>query len=314
LRDFLHKKKQPGKGIEDISHFFLSPVNTPEPKTTSSESKHRVIMPVTLHRIIAVISQTPTIPTIFWSSQIASILSHSGKRVLVIDVGTEPEKLGYVLNSVTIHPTLGDLLNQTDKSIAVDVPGGFRVLAFQLQLKELDKFKDEEQEILFQSLRKEEQQADIVLLNIHFDQSNTDLLVHLQTLHEAVVVGSPEDLFGAYRMLKVLFYLRPSLCVGLVEYGTSEGAYRGGVQRLVMASKEFLKTSPVVLGGIGGSASAKANGSHPTFANGSSQEQAMVGICKRILEGLNGEGSRGLFFEHIQARMKAHFVEKGKSV
>ena len=270
-------------------------------------------MPGTLHRIIAVISQTPKIPTIFWSSRIASILSHCGKRVLVIDIGTEPEKLGYVLNSVTIHPTLGDLLNQTDKSITVEVPGGFRVLAFQLQLQELDKFKDEEREILFQSLRKEEQQADIVLLNIHFDQSNTDLPVYLQTLHEAVMVGSPEDLLGAYRMLKVLFYLRPSLCVGLVEYGTSEGAYRGGVQRLVMASKEFLKTSPVVLGGIGGSTSAQANGSHPTFENGSSQEQAMVGICKRILEGLNGEGSRDLFFESIQSQMKVHFVEKGKT-
>ncbi len=303
MRDYL-KKKQSGKDVEDIAHFFLSPVQAPESKPVSTEKKRPIILPGNLHRIIAVISQTPKIPTIFWSSQIASTLSRCGKKVLLIDIGTESEKLGYVLNSLTIQPTLGDLLNQPDKSISVESPGGFRVLAFQLQLHELNNFKDEEREILFQTLRKEEQQADVVLLNIHFDQMNTDLILYFQSLHETVLIVSPEDLFGAYRMLKILFCVRPDLCVGLVEYGSSESAYRGGIQRLVMASKEFLKTSPVVLGGIGGSTSVKVNGMHRTFVNGSSQEQAMEGVCKRILEGLSGEGSRELFFEHIQAQLK----------
>lgn len=204
MRDYL-KKKRSGKDVEDIAHFFLSPVQAPESKPVSTEKKRPIILPGNLHRIIAVISQTPKIPTIFWSSQIASTLTRCGKRVLVIDVGTEPEKLGYVLNSVTIHPTLGDLLNQTDKSITVEGPGGFRMLAFQLQMHELNNFKDEEREILFQTLRKEEQQSDVVLLNIHFDQMNADLISYLQSLHETVLIVSPEDLFGAYRMLKILF-------------------------------------------------------------------------------------------------------------
>ena len=310
MSDPIQDKKSAGKGVEDIAHFFLSSVKTPESES-AEVGNERECASKTVHRVIGVVGQTPEVPTIFWSCQLAAALSQCGKRVLVIDVGTEPEKLTAVFNSVTIHPTLDGLLNQPERKIAIDSPAGFRILAFQMQLSEFRQLKSEEREILFQTLREEEQQSDIVLLNLHFDMTKADLLPYLESLQEAVVVVSPDDLFGAYRVVKVLFAIRPDLSMGLMEYGNCKGSYRGGIHRLVMASKEFLKAVPVVLGGVTGDMSVKAHGQMPTFQKKNPQSQALARICKQILQGLNGKESHDLFFEKIQSQVVT-FNETGR--
>ena len=305
MRDFLPPQKPLGKGVEDISHFFLSPAEVPSIVPASPNDSASPKVPGMLHRIIAVVSETPRIPTLFWSSQLASVLSQAGKKVMIIDVGTEPGMLADVFHDTLIHPSLNDLLNQADKSITVEGPGGFRILGFQIHLDELRQFKPEELEILFQILRKEEQEVDIVLLNIRFDfmQVDTDIVTYLQFLHESILVVSPEDLLGSYRLLKVLYKIQPGLTVGIMECGSDQGPYHGGIQRLVMASKEFLNKSPAVLGGIEGSVRFGSNGGGlPTLHQGSSQQKAMVGIGKRILQGFNGGEGRGLFFEFLQTK------------
>jgi len=303
----MEPKKRLGKGLEDISHLFLSPAQPPQQKSALTENRPEPIARGSLPRVIGVISGTPDIPTIFWTGHLALALARDGKKVLVVDVGTDKDELASVLQPVAIQPSLGDLLDQPEKAVTVDGPLGLRVLAFQMQREELRRFKQEEREILFQILRKEEQQADALLLNISFDWTDLDALSYLKCLHEAVLVVSTRDLLGAYRILKVLVHVQPGLRVGLVEYREPEATTQTRVDRIVMASKEFLKRSPLVLGWIPSdsfmmqSIAAKA----PLLL--SDQEgpglQALLEIGKRVFKGLNGQESRGLFFDAIQAQL-----------
>jgi len=155
----------------------------------------------------------------------------------VVDIGTAPTKLALVLDTLVIHPSLNDLPKQPGKPIAVECRGGYRVLPFQIKLRDLQQFDPVQHEILFQMLQREEGQADILLLNIPFDMTQADLFCYLQFLHETILVVSLQDLLGAYRNLKVLFSIRPSLHVGLIEHETNQSAYRGGIHRLVSAAK-----------------------------------------------------------------------------
>jgi hypothetical protein len=246
---------------------------------------------------------------------LALALSRFGKKVLVVDVGTEPVKLVAVLDSAVIYPSLNDLLKQPERAISVEGPGGCRLLGFQIQLGELDQLNQMERKILFQILEMEEGQADILLLNLHLNMNHRGLFSYIQSLDEAVLVVSPQELLGSYLILKALFSVRPDLRVELVEYGTSQGTYREGVHRLVFASRGFLQRSPVVLGSVPIDAFKAAMGKFRAVNGEGPQVHAMAEIGKRILEGSNGQENldRGLFFEQIQSRWhhESKFGEEG---
>lgn len=300
----MQHRRRLGKGIDDISHFFLSPTQSPDLKRQWPGDRPATGTPGKLHRVIGVASQTAGVPGFFWSSQLALALSRLGKKVLVVDVGTEPERLTSELDSSIIHPSLNELLRQPDRAITMEGPGGCRVLGFRMQLGELDQFNQDEREILFQILGMEEGQADILLLNLHLNMNLGDLFSYIQSLDEAVFVVSPQKLLGSYCVLKAFFSIRPDLRVDLVEYGTSLGTNREGVHRLAFASRGFLQRSPVVLGSVPVDTFLAAHGPPHVFKHESPQAQAMVEIAKRILEGSGGQEKfdRGLFFEQIESR------------
>jgi len=291
----MQHKRRLGKGIDDISHFLLSPAQSPDLKRQWPGDGPATSTAGKLHRVIGVASQTAGVAGLFWSSQLAIALSRLGKKVLVVDVGTEPERLTSDLDSSGIHQSLGDLLSQAGGAIPVEGLGGYRVLGFQLRMGELRRFNPMQREILFEILRRKEEQADILLLNIRFDMTEADLLFYLQSLHEAVFVISPQDLLGSYSILKALFTLRPDLRVGLIEYGISKDAYQGGAYRLALASGEFLQISLSVLGFVSEGGWMRAEGP---------RAETMVEIGKKILQGSNGQEGcgRGLFFEQIQSQ------------
>jgi MinD-like ATPase involved in chromosome partitioning or flagellar assembly len=310
----MDRKKRLGRGLEDISHLFLSPVKPVESEPSQPEKKQAcrtggpaIAARSSRPRVIAVVGRTPGVSSIFWAGHVASALSRCGKKTLVMDVGTKREELVLVLKSMAIHPTLGDLLNQSDKSIAIEGPLGFRILTFQLQLGELREFKEEEREILFQILREEEQLADVLLLNISLDLNQSDALSYLRCLQEAVLVVSAQDLPEAYRTLKILFHVRPSLRVGLIEYARSDSYPQGGLQKLVLACGEFLRQSPMVLGRIPPDSSMMRSVMTKTLLelsdNPGPAGQALLEIGQNILNGLNGREHRPLFFDEIQTQL-----------
>lgn len=297
----MERKKRLGKGIEEISHYFLSSAGPLAPKPVLPEIGQPISSTNNRHRIIAITSQTPNIPSLFWSSQFAIALSSCGRKVLMVDVGTDRRQLSSVMNSMIVYPSLSDFLDQENKTITVKAPGGFQMLSFQIRLEELRQFNAGECEILFEILMSEEQAADVLLLNIDFDAMQNDLGPYLQSLHEAVLIVAPENLLGAYRSMKILFSLRPELRLGLVEYGQSHSARRDILQQLLTASKTFLQTVPIRLGSIPREVDplAKRLGTMTSWEE--LQFQALLEISKRMLQGLNGQERESLFFEQIKS-------------
>ncbi|MEE8074977.1 MAG: hypothetical protein V3T60_05065 [Candidatus Binatia bacterium] len=300
----MQPKRRLGKGIEDISHFFLSPTQPPELSSQRPQNRPATCTRGKIHRVIGVTSQIAGVSGFFWSSRLALALSRFGKKVLLVDVGMESDRLVSVLDSSLIRPSLNDLLRQSEMAISVEGPGGCRLLGFRIQLEELDRLSRAEREILFQILEMEEDQADIVLLNLKLDMSHRDILLYIQSLDEAVLVVSPQELLDSYLVLKALFSIRSELRVDLIEYGTSQGTYRDGVHRLAFASRGFLQRSPVVLGSVPKDACKAAMGAPHAVNRENSQVDVMAEIGKKILEGSNGQESfdRGLFFKRIQSR------------
>jgi len=135
-----------GTGIEAISHLFLSPVPPHDSGPPAYENRDLILPSGAGHRVLAIISQTPGIPAVYWSAHLAAALSASGKKVLMVDVGTASDRLAVVLGTLVVYPSLDAFLKQPIQAITVEAPGGFRTLSFQLCVDELNRFKPEERE------------------------------------------------------------------------------------------------------------------------------------------------------------------------
>lgn len=292
-----------GKGIEDISHYFISMKGAPG--TGAARAVQEAPLKEGIHRRAAVVARTPGIPGFAWSACLALALSYCGKKVILMDIGSEAETLSAYLQSAAIFPSLGALLDQTDKSITKDCSVGFRLLSFQFLKEEFDRFGSEDREILFQMLCREEEQAEIMLSHVHCDLLNPEALNHLRYFDEVILIVPQEEAPETYGLLKVLYHLAPNLRVGLVDTGVSARPGPTAAERLAEAAGRFLGQTPVVLGGIpavlteSGSQALKL----PIQAIGRGDFRGELGAFGRsVLTGLNGPRDGRLLFDLIQSK------------
>jgi hypothetical protein len=295
-----------GKGIEDISHYFISMREASNSGVVDTGTVTEKSPPLEIHRMIAVISKTPGIPGLAWSAFLSLALSQCEKKILLMDIGSEPQVLSGLLPSVPVLPSLNALLEQSDKAIARDSSAGVRVLSFQFHTEELQEFRSEEREILFQMLRREERQADILLSNIEFDLLNSDSLRPVRYFDEVILMVPQEDLQEIYGVLKVLYLLNPNLRVGMIDTGGPRENGSTGAQNLAIAAHQFLQKSPVVLGQIPQRLNESGNRalkySMEFFSRDEWKEDLAV-FGRGILEGLNGPKDGQLLFEKIDSKI-----------
>lgn len=306
-------KKRLGKGIEDIAHFFISRDPQAETDVPSPLSVEEKDSEKKNHRVIGVISQTPGIPGAFWACQLAHGLSDKGKKSLFVDIGSDFETLTSILSPVKIQPSLNELLNQSDKTITFESPDGYQVLSFQMRVRELYQFKAEERDILFQILCREEEESDVMLINIDHSLLESDIATFLKNLHEVVLVVSPDDLIGAYSMLKALFQARPEMVVRLLGSGSQDADRQNETEPLITASRQFLGKSPSLLGRLEGAHSLRGIRSLKGFFPSSTDEdhfkKRISDISAELLREDVGLENGNLFFERIQTQMDANRSE-----
>jgi hypothetical protein len=300
-----------GKGIEDISHFFMSMAEpaaaAPDvPKRLREEPYRRES-----HRVMAVLSGGTPGSGLPAAARLATALSHEGKKILLMDIGSTRETLESVLRPLQIQPSLNDLLNQSDKAIVHATSNGYQVLSFQLQEGELETFKPEEREILFQMLCREEQHSDVFILHIEFDPFRPGLLFPLRSIYETAVVVSTRDLLRAYGALKFIYHMQPEMRVGLIDAGA--GAAGGaGLSLLVEGARKFLGKSPVAAGTLPRRAESPES---PPASDQTEPHRAPAGLASELLGALSGKEDRHLFFERIEAELLVNRrgSERGRS-
>jgi flagellar biosynthesis protein FlhG len=237
--------KRLGKGLEDISHLFLSnpsspsysnrPHSTPQKHEEASKSQTRVLMAMSL---------VPRIPSAFFAANLSVEMARAGRRVLAIETAPLPSLDG-VLGTVQIQPSLNELLDQPKKQIAVEGPMGMKVLSFQLRLEELQGLVAEEQEILSQVLRKEEENSDLILIHAGYEEDHA-FKRWVGMVQGAVLTVDLDSLslLQVYQACKFLYHTHPDLSLGLIVFGKEEKeTVAGEMQKLIEAATRFLGKS-----------------------------------------------------------------------
>lgn len=241
----MSSKKRLGKGLEDISHLFLSGASSaPSLGRAQPAVQNRVGASKSEARVWLALSLVSRLPSAFFTANLSVELARAGKRVLAIETAPVPS-LDEVLGTVPIHPSLNDLLEQPQKQISVEGPLGMKLLSFQLRSEELQGFSTEEQEILAQVLRKEEDDAELILIHAVYEENGT--FQRWVSLAKGVVLTvdlNPETLVQTYQVCKYLYRLQPDLRIGLLVFGNRDKeTAAAGMKRLSDAVLQFLGKS-----------------------------------------------------------------------
>ncbi|HUK55315.1 MAG TPA: hypothetical protein VLY20_01500 [Nitrospiria bacterium] len=219
----MNSKKRLGKGLEDVSHLFLS---TP----AAAPALNRMNLPprkfgeaVNLKtRTWLVLSLVPRLPSAFFTANLAVELARCGRQVLLIETAPLPS-LDKVFGTVQIQPSLNDLLEQPQKQIVVDGPMGIKVLSFRLRPDELQGFAAEEQEILAQILRREEEKAEQILIHAVYEENPS--FEKLASLGQGVILSAElnaDTILQTYQACKYLYRVAPDLRIGLLAFGKED--------------------------------------------------------------------------------------------
>jgi Mrp family chromosome partitioning ATPase len=112
----METRKRLGKGLEDISHLFIS---KQPPAELAGRTVYRPAEKMTQGspRRFSLVSATRGYPVAFWAMNLAAALSRGGKRCLLIEGHTGSESLSEMLNLPSVHPSLGEFLNHKDKQL-----------------------------------------------------------------------------------------------------------------------------------------------------------------------------------------------------
>jgi flagellar biosynthesis protein FlhG len=237
-------KKRLGKSLEDISHLFLSrPSSVPSPGQVHplTQAGMEALQPETT--VWLALSLVPRLPSAFFMANLIVELARAGKRVLAVETSPVPS-LDEVLGTAPIHPSLNDLLEQPQKNITIEGPFGMKLLSFQLRLEELQGFAAEEQEILSQVLRREEEEADLLLIHAVYEENSA--FQRWVGMVQGVVLTvdlNSGTLLQTYQVCKYLFQLHPDLRIGINVFGQRDRETAAGMEKLSDAVGRFLGKS-----------------------------------------------------------------------
>ncbi|MBI3811559.1 MAG: hypothetical protein HY283_05070 [Nitrospirae bacterium] len=303
-------KKRLGKGLEDISHLFLSGVSSaPSLDRARPDARKQAKRPTSDTRVWLAMSLVPRWPSAFFTANLGVELARAGKRVLAIETAPVPS-MDEVLGTVQIHPSLNDLLEQPQKQIAVEGPLGMKLLSFQLRSDDLQGFAAEERDILSQVLRKEEEDAELILIHAVYEESGA--FQRWVRLVQGVVLTvdlDSETLLQTYQVCKYLYQLQQDLRIGLVVFGDRDAAAAAaGMKRLSDAVLQFLGKSLEWYGMIPDDPfierSLTAKVPLTILSQASKAAAGFSGVARNLLAGVGGDSNRSgtaySFFGRLQ--------------
>ncbi len=238
----METKKRLGKGLEELSHLFMSPAT---PVGTAARGKPTVDrLTQGRPRRFVLLSNTPGLPVGFWASTLAAAFARSGKRTLLIEGHSAPPGIAEMLNLPVIHASLSEFLGQKEKQLTLGESEGIRLLAFHVRPDELRALRAEERDILLEILRREEEMSDYLLITLDPEPTDSVEVELLAVNREAVVIAQAGDPVPVYRLLKALYHHNPRINVGIIVYGVNAEAEAAEmIDRLSATVKKFLDRS-----------------------------------------------------------------------
>jgi flagellar biosynthesis protein FlhG len=211
----IQKEKTLNKGLEEISHFFLSNVAAEaKKKSLDYDPFEETISPKKKKRILSLISTCSNLPTSFFTCNLGLDLAHSGKEVLIVDIEKRQPNVESIFGLKPVVHGLSDILYPSENKIFRNVELHLRVLDLRLDLNSLPSPERERDKKLVELLGREESMAEWVLINL--PRSNSMILQNTEwvsRINEVVIFmdSQPQNLIETYSIIKALTAVKPNL-------------------------------------------------------------------------------------------------------
>ena len=226
-----HKERVTGKGLDDISHFFLSNVSPgagARKKEVSLNPFESSLKLKKKKRVLPFLSLCSNIPSSFFTCNIALSLSQQGKEVFVVDVEKRQPNVESTFGLKPASLGLSDILYPSENKIFRNVDLHLRVLDFRLELIFLPSPQRERDKKLLELLNREEEFADWMLINLPKSNMLLQNPEWITRINEIVIFmdAQTQNIVETYAFIKALFSLKPDLTiyVGVCDVSTIQEA------------------------------------------------------------------------------------------
>jgi MinD-like ATPase involved in chromosome partitioning or flagellar assembly len=226
----IQREKTLNKGLEEISHFFLSNVSPGEKnRKVSFNPFEDAVLPEKKKRILPFLSTCSNLPTSFFTCNLGLDLAHLGKEVFIVDIEKRQPNVESLFGLKPVSLGLSDILYPSESKIFRNVERHLRVLDVRLDLGSLPSPHRERDKRLVELLSREEALAEWVLINL--PKSNSLVLQNTEwvsRINEVVIFmdSHPQNLIETYSLIKSLYAAKPDLIIyaGICEVGTVQEA------------------------------------------------------------------------------------------
>ena len=257
----IQREKTANKGLEEISHFFLSNVSPREKKgKVSFDPFEEALLPEKKKRILPFLSTCSNIPTSFFTCNLGLDLAHLGKEVFIIDIEKRQPNVESLFGLKPVSLGLSDILFPSENKIFRNVEPHLRVLDVRLDLGSLPSPHRERDKRLVDLLSREEALAEWMLINL--PKSNSLVLQNTEwvsKINEMVIFmdSQPQNLMETYSLVKALYAAKPDLIIyaSICEVSTVQeaqstfGKIQTGVEKFLgkpLRSLGYLLRDPLI--------------------------------------------------------------------
>jgi len=163
----VEKRRRLGRGLEDISHYFISPQQTIDPKNENSTCLRKD--EVNKCQTLSIVDMLDPNRSAHLTSRIGVELCKKGIRTLIVDADTRFPSVAFMLGlsipgySLTHYSQ--DQYQPTD--MVYTGPFGLKLLAPRLSTQDVYKMKMSDVSLIFAALGAIEREIDIVILRQH---------------------------------------------------------------------------------------------------------------------------------------------------
>ncbi|MBI1821870.1 MAG: hypothetical protein HY036_09585 [Nitrospirae bacterium] len=213
----MNQKERPvSKGLEEISHFFLSNVpSEAQKKNVGLNPFESSLKFKKKKRVLPFLSLCSNIPSSFFTCNIGLDLARQGKEVFVIDVEKRQPNVESTFGLKPASLGLSDILYPSENKIFKTVESHLRILDFRLELVSLPSAQKERDKKLLELLSREEAFSEWMLINLPKTNRLLQNPEWVSRVNEIVIFmdSQPQNLIETYAFIKAFFLLKPDLTI-----------------------------------------------------------------------------------------------------
>jgi len=251
----LKDHKRLGKGLEDVSHLFLSEQDRPSssrPAERPAGDPNASAPDDQIPRVVAVTGDHRCLEKSFLVCNLAVELARRRRPARIIDADPSFPDQPFLWGRRP-GDSLARLAEEEDghqPEVILEVPLGVKLLSLDIELRRLRELPDTSRERIWSGLRSFETDARMILIDAPVPSQGNAGLIH-RLAHQIVVMvpSDPLGMIDAYSVIKCILAIRPDISLGIVVYQVRMVSEAQSIfERMTRALSEFLNVTVVNLG------------------------------------------------------------------